>query len=96
MQAITDPELARLMAAVYGITIPPPPRNDLVAIFATGIPVNAVTGPNYTTFLSDGTAHEYLRLNVAIPPTPIGDRIVSVCSAATLPDFRTVAEFSTT
>ena len=72
VQAITDPELARLMAAVYGITIPPPPRNDLVAIFGTGIPVNAVTGPNYTTFLSDGTAHEYLRLNTAIPITPIG------------------------
>ena len=74
VQAITDPELARLMAAVFGITIPPPPRNDLVQIFGTGIPVNAVTGPNYTTFLSDGTAHEYLRLNVAIAPTAIGSQ----------------------
>ncbi len=72
VQAVTDPELARLLQAVYGITIPPPPRNDLVQIFGTGIPVNAVTGPNYTTFLSDGVAHEYLRLNVAIPITPIG------------------------
>lgn len=71
VQAITDPELARLMAAVFMITIPPPPRNDLVQIFATGIPVNSVTGPNYTTFLSDGVPHEYLRLNVAIPITPI-------------------------
>lgn len=71
VQAVVDPELARLLQAVYGITIPAPPRNDLVSIFATGIPVNAVTGPNYTTFLSDGTAHEYLRLNVAIPITPI-------------------------
>ena len=74
VQAITDPELARLLQAVYGITIPPPPRNDLVQIFGTGIPVNGVTGPNYTTFLSDGTAHEYLRLNVAIPPTPIASQ----------------------
>ncbi len=72
VEAITDPELARVMALVFGIAIPPPPRNDLVAIFATGIPVNAVTGPDYTTFLSDGVAHEYLRLNVAIPITPIG------------------------
>ena len=68
---VLDPELARLLNAVFGITIPPPPRNDLVAIFATGIPVNAVTGPNYTTFLSDGIPHEYLRLNTAIPITPI-------------------------
>ena len=72
--AITDPELARLMAAVFGIAIPPPPRNDLVSIFATGIPVNAITGPNYTTFLSDGVPHEFLRLNVAIPPTAIGSQ----------------------
>ena len=71
---VLDPELARLMAAVFGITIPPPPRNDLVSIFATGIPVNAVTGPNYTTFLSDGIPHEYLRLNVAIPITPIASQ----------------------
>lgn len=68
---VLDPELARLMALVFGITVPPPPRNDLVAIFATGIPVNGVTGPNYTTFLSDGQPHEFLRLNVAIPITPI-------------------------
>ncbi len=70
---VLDPQLAQLMAFVFGITVPPAPRNDLVAIFATGIPVNPVTGPNYTTFLSDGTPHEYLRLNVAIAPTAIGD-----------------------
>jgi len=68
---VLDPEIARLLNAVFGITIPPPPRNDLVAIFATGIPVNPVTGPNYTTFLSDGQPHEYIRLNTAIPITPI-------------------------
>ena len=74
VQAIIDPELARVMQLVFGIAIPPPPRNDLVQIFATGIPVNAVTGPNYTTFLSDGTAHEFLRLNVAIAPTAIASQ----------------------
>lgn len=72
--AILDPELARLLRAVFGINIPPPPRNDLVAIFATGIPAGAVPGlPAYTTFLSDGQPHEYLRLNVAIPPTPFAN-----------------------
>jgi hypothetical protein len=71
---VLDPELAKLLNAVFGITVPAAPRNDLVSIFATGIPVNPVTGPNYTTFLSDGTPHEYLRLNVAIPITPIGSQ----------------------
>lgn len=68
---VLDPQLAVLMNAVFGIDVPPPPRNDLVAIFATGIPENPTTGPGYTTFLSDGQPHEYLRLNVAIPITPI-------------------------
>lgn len=72
--AVIDPELARLMNIVFGIAVPAAPRNDLVAIFATGIPVNPITGPNYTTFLSDGRPHEYLRLNVAIAPTPAGQR----------------------
>jgi hypothetical protein len=71
--AVLDPEIPKIikytLAAFSGINIniPPAPRNDLVSIFATGIPVNAITGPTYTTFLSDGQPHEYLRLNVAIP-----------------------------
>lgn len=76
--AVLDPEIPKIIKAALAafsgvnINIPPAPRSDLVSIFATGIPVNAVTGPNYTTFLSDGQPHEYLRLNVAIPITPIG------------------------
>lgn len=76
--AVLDPEIPKIIKAALSlysginINIPPAPRTDLVSIFATGIPVNAVTGPNYTTFLSDGQPHEYLRLNVAIPITPIG------------------------
>ncbi|MEZ5427877.1 MAG: DUF4331 domain-containing protein [Pyrinomonadaceae bacterium] len=69
--SVVDPELARIFRDFFALTVPSPPRQDLVSIFATGIPVNSVTGPNYTTFLSDGQPHEYLRLNVAIPPTPI-------------------------
>lgn len=69
---VADPELPRyLQEVLFPFDLPPVPRNDLVQIFATGIPVNTITGPNYTTFLSDGTPHEYLRLNVAIPPTPV-------------------------
>ncbi|MEO7539418.1 MAG: DUF4331 domain-containing protein [Pyrinomonadaceae bacterium] len=78
--AVLDPEFPKIvryaLGAFYGLSIdiPPAPRNDLVQIFATGIPVNAVTGPNYTTFLSDGQPHEYLRLNTAIPITPIASQ----------------------
>lgn len=72
---VTNPQLAQLLSAVFGITVPAAPRNDLVAIFATGIPVNSVTGPNFTTFLSDGRPHEMLRLNVAIAPSSNPSRL---------------------
>ncbi|MBC7912408.1 MAG: DUF4331 domain-containing protein [Pyrinomonadaceae bacterium] len=72
---VLDPQLAKYLQAAFGITIPPAPRNDLVQIFATGIPVNAVTGPTYTTFLSDGVPHEYIRLNVAIAPSANPSRL---------------------
>ena len=74
-QFVTNPQLAQLLSAVFGISIPQTPRNDLVAIFATGIPVNSITGPNYTTFLSDGRPHEMLRLNVAIAPAASPNRL---------------------
>jgi uncharacterized protein DUF4331 len=74
-QFVTNPQLATLLSAVFGISVPQAPRNDLVAIFATGIPVNNITGPNYTTFLSDGRPHEMLRLNVAIPPSASPNRL---------------------
>ena len=67
---VLDPELAKVLAATFKIKVPTAPRNDLVQIYATGIPVNPITGPDYTTFLSDGKPHEYLRLNTAIAITP--------------------------
>jgi len=74
-QFVLNPQLAQLLGAAYGITVPQGPRNDLVAIFATGIPVNDITGPSFTTFLSDGRPHEMLRLNVAIPPAASPSRL---------------------
>ncbi len=72
---VVDPQLAQLLGAVFGISVPAAPRNDLVSIFATGIPVNPITGANYTTFLSDGQPHEMMRLNVAIAPTASPSRL---------------------
>ena len=72
---VVDPQLAQLLHGVFGIAVPAAPRSDLVSIFATGIPVNPITGPNYTTFLSDGKPHEMMRLNVAIPPSASPSRL---------------------
>ncbi|MEO7192720.1 MAG: DUF4331 domain-containing protein [Vicinamibacterales bacterium] len=58
---VTDPEVPKLLSALFGIVSPAAPRNDLVTIFLTGIP-----GLNKP---SSVTPSEMLRLNVAIPPT---------------------------
>lgn len=59
---VTDPEVPKLLSALFGIQSPPTPRNDLVTIFLTGIPgLNKVEG---------GTPSEMLRLNTAIAPNP--------------------------
>ncbi len=84
---IQNPELPRLIQTIFGlygplggppvaINIPPAPRNDLVQIFATGIPAGAVPGlPNYTTVIQGTTGpHEYMRLNLAIAITPVGSQ----------------------
>ncbi len=35
---VTDPEVPKLLQAVYGIAAPATPRNDLVSVFLTGVP----------------------------------------------------------
>ncbi len=73
---VLDPLLAKIMKAVFKIDIPTAPRNDLVAIFATGIKAGSVPGaPTFNTFLSDGKPHEMMRLNVAIPPSQNPNRL---------------------
>ena len=60
---VTDPELARLFTALYNIKVPPTPRDDLVAIFLTGIP--GATQPATDTLKPS----EQLRLNMGVPPS---------------------------
>ncbi len=87
VNAVLDPEFPKIIQLALGaygdfngnrinINIPPAPRNDIAQIFVFGIPVNAVTGPNYTTVIggpgNDGQPHEMLRLNTAIAPVAIG------------------------
>jgi hypothetical protein len=64
---VTDPEAARLLKAIYSIDVPPTPRNDLVAIFLTGIP-----GLNKPAYVKPS---EELRLNVATPVTASPNRL---------------------
>lgn len=38
LDRVTDPEVPKLLALIFGVQAPPAPRNDLVTIFLTGIP----------------------------------------------------------
>jgi hypothetical protein len=60
LDRVTDPEVPKLLKAVFNVDSPPAPRNDLVTIFLTGIP-----GLNQP---ANVRASEMLRLNMAIPP----------------------------
>jgi len=73
---VLDPQLPKLLKAVFKIDVPSAPRNDLVTIFATGIKAGSVPGaPTFNTFLSDGKPHEMMRLNVVIPPSANPNRL---------------------
>jgi hypothetical protein len=72
--AVLNPELAQLLPVLYPGVFPnleaynkgTPKRNDLVAIFHTGIPAGVIPGFQN----SMGTVQaEMLRLNLAVPPT---------------------------
>lgn len=62
-----DPLLARVFNAVYGITIPAPPRADLLPLVQYLPPIAAAGTPT-------GPIADLLRLNTGIPPTPAGSR----------------------
>ena len=64
---VTDPELPKLIEAVYGIDAPATPRNDLVQVFLTGVPgLNKPAGVRPS---------EQLRLNTSIPPAASPNRL---------------------
>src|SRR5581483_5279574 len=58
---VVDPEPARLLKLLYGLNVPPAPRNDLVTVFLTGIP-----GLNQPAHVQPS---EMLRLNMSISPS---------------------------
>ncbi|HEV2069573.1 MAG TPA: DUF4331 family protein, partial [Acidimicrobiales bacterium] len=62
---VQDPIIAGLVEQLYGIDTPPAPRDDLVAIFLTGIP--DVNQP------ANVQPAELLRLNTDVQPTAFAD-----------------------
>ena len=58
---VTTPILPGLINAIYGISVPPGDRQDLVQVFLTGVP-----GLNQP---ANVTPSEMIRLNMAIPPS---------------------------
>ena len=58
---VTDPEVPKLLQAIYSIPAPPAPRNDLVSVFLTG-----VSGLNQPAGVRPA---EMLRLNTDIVPS---------------------------
>jgi hypothetical protein len=82
---VLDPELAKLLNQLYGISVPQAPRNDLVQVFLTGIPglnqpVNVVPA-------------EMLRLNMSIPPSAEPNRLgVIAGDNAGFPNGRRLAD----
>jgi len=64
---VLDPEVSKLLEAIYGLPAKETPRTDLQAIFLTGL-----AGLNQP---ADVTPSEQLRLNTSIPPTADPDRL---------------------
>jgi Domain of unknown function (DUF4331) len=78
--AVADPELARLLPVLYPGAFPNlaayqaagKKRPDIEAIFLTGIPASIL--PSAPTNVGGKAVAEMLRLNVAVPPTTVGDK----------------------
>lgn len=64
---VTDPELPKLIEAIYGIEAPETPRDDLVSVFLTGL--EGLNQPEGVT------PSEQLRLNMTTPVTENPDRL---------------------
>ncbi|HYX21323.1 MAG TPA: DUF4331 domain-containing protein [Thermoanaerobaculia bacterium] len=83
---VLNPELPGVLHALFGISVPPTPRNDLL-ILVQGVP-GLTRRPNEVV-------SDQLRLNVAVPPTPpsSADRLgVIAGDNAGYPNGRRVAD----
>ncbi|GAA1658279.1 DUF4331 family protein [Catellatospora bangladeshensis] len=84
VKRVTEPEVPKLIEAIYGIPAPATPRNDLVEIFLTGITTKA-DGPieaDLNSQLNNADVDparfrpaEMLRLNLSVPVTADPNRL---------------------
>jgi Domain of unknown function (DUF4331) len=84
VQRVTDPELPKLIEAIYKVPAPATPRNDLVEIFLTGITTKA-NGPikaDLNSQLNNADVRpnrfvpaEELRLNLSVPVSAKPNRL---------------------
>ncbi len=65
---VVDPEVPKLLNLLYGISVPPAPRMDIVTVFLTGVP-----GLNQPANLT--VPSEMLRLNMRIAPSAEENRM---------------------
>jgi len=80
---VTNPEVPQLIQAIYGITAPATPRNDLVEVFLTGVckacgPVQADLNSqrlNADVDPAQFQPSEMLRLNMSVPPSATPNRL---------------------
>lgn len=86
---ILYPTLPVLVDALFGVGVPQTPRNDLVQVFATGIPgLNQPMNVNPATLEGSG---EMLRINTSIAPNAdpeLGNLGVLACDLAGFPNGR--------
>jgi hypothetical protein len=99
VKRVLDPEVPKLLEAIYGIKAPATPRNDLAEIFLTGIakgngPIKADL--NSQTLNKDAgklRPAEMLRLNMAVPPSKDPNRLgVLAGDLAGFPNGRRLAD----
>jgi Domain of unknown function (DUF4331) len=84
-QYVTNPELPKLIQAVYKIPAPAAPRKDLVQVFLTGVP-----GLNQPRGVRPA---EMIRLNTSIPPSKNPSRLgVLAGDKAGFPNGRRLAD----
>lgn len=82
---ILDPEVPKLYTLLYGLSVPPAPRNDIVQVFLTGVP-GLNQPPNVVPA-------EMIRLNVATPITAAANRLgVIAGDAGGFPNGRRLAD----